>query len=171
PRLSLHPPRPHLGEPQQVIDQLSHAMCRSADAIEMAACLATQHRAGILDQGLAEPGDATQRCKKIVGDRVTERLQFLKSGLRFGSALADPLLQLRVERPLRVLRLSPLGDVAQVTGVELLAVPRDLRHRELHWELTAVAADGSRLDAAPQRFEFAGGVMTRQTIAMCLTQI
>ena len=60
---------------------------------------------------MAEPGDRAQRGAQVVRDRVAERLELLVGRLELGRALADPLLELRVQP--RVLDRQP-GAVGQV---------------------------------------------------------
>ena len=53
----------------------AHAAGRVPDPVEVAARLVVEHRAGVLDQRLAEAVDAAQRRAQVVRDRVAERLE------------------------------------------------------------------------------------------------
>ena len=73
-----------------------------------------KRRPGVFLQQFHETHDMAQRRAQIVGDGITERLQFLVGGLQLRRALGDALLQFRVETADFLFRLFALRDVADV---------------------------------------------------------
>ena len=79
-----------------------------------------------------------QRRAQIVGDGITERLQFLVGGLQFRRAFGNPLLQLRVEIADLFLHPFALRDVADV-ALDHVAVAGLIHVADkLHGNLAAV---------------------------------
>ena len=53
----LHLGARHARQADQIVDEMAHALCRRANAIDVAPGIGRQERRGVLDERLAEPVD------------------------------------------------------------------------------------------------------------------
>ena len=85
----------HVGQFEQVVDQLPHPLCSESHAIDVHLSFFVQQIAAILLQRLAEAVDVPQGSPQIVGDRVAEGFKLLVDDLK----LVGPVLQVVVKKP------------------------------------------------------------------------
>jgi hypothetical protein len=90
------------------------AMLSALNGCQMPKASFRQRRPGVLFQQLHEALDLSQRRAQIVGDRITERFQFLADGFQLRRAFEDALLKGFVETGYFILRVFALLDVADV---------------------------------------------------------
>ena len=116
-----------LGELEEIVDELAHALCRSAYSSKIVRGRVVQPAFIVLEQGLAEAVDASERSPEIVRYRIAERLELLVLPLELVDKRRPRLGKLRCRPGSQRLDLLAEQLLSDATVLVLELLPPNLR--------------------------------------------